>query len=49
VATLAYEVEVLYRLLKGGLTFRHGELEAPQAPGLGIDVDWDAVERFRRG
>jgi L-alanine-DL-glutamate epimerase-like enolase superfamily enzyme len=24
-----------------------GFLEMPQEPGLGIDVDWDAIARFR--
>jgi L-alanine-DL-glutamate epimerase-like enolase superfamily enzyme len=24
-----------------------GYLQIPQEPGLGIDVDWDAVARFR--
>jgi len=24
-----------------------GHLRVPQAPGLGVEVDWDAVERFR--
>ena len=29
------------------LRAQDGYLEIPQEPGLGIDVDWDAIERFR--
>jgi galactonate dehydratase len=24
-----------------------GRLTVPQGPGLGIDIDWDAVQRYR--
>jgi L-alanine-DL-glutamate epimerase-like enolase superfamily enzyme len=28
------------------LDFEDGVLRAPQRPGLGIELDWDALERF---
>ena len=28
-------------------TFRNGELLIPQGPGLGLDLDEDAIERYR--
>ena len=38
------------RLLKGGhfTGFRDGRIQVPQLPGIGLDVDEDAVERFRQ-
>ncbi|HUS96630.1 MAG TPA: enolase C-terminal domain-like protein, partial [Hyphomicrobiaceae bacterium] len=28
------------------LTMSHGEITLPQAPGLGIELNWDAMRRF---
>ncbi len=28
-------------------TFRNGEIEVPQGPGLGLDINEDAVNRYR--
>jgi L-alanine-DL-glutamate epimerase-like enolase superfamily enzyme len=42
----AYEVDVLHRLLRHKLIFEAGEVEAPRAPGLGIEIDWPSVERY---
>lgn len=34
-------------LFSGGITFRDGRAHLPDAPGLGVDVDWDAVARHQ--
>lgn len=34
-------------LFRGGITFADGHARLPDAPGLGVDVDWDAVGRHR--
>lgn len=34
------------RLLKRSLEVRNGELLLPQAPGLGIELDEEVVERY---
>ena len=33
-------------LLAQELTMSHGEIALPQAPGLGIELNWDALRRF---
>ena len=30
------------------LTFKDGELQLPDIPGIGLDVDEDAIEKFCR-
>lgn len=34
-------------LFSGGITFTGGRAHLPDAPGLGVDVDWDAVARHQ--
>jgi L-alanine-DL-glutamate epimerase-like enolase superfamily enzyme len=34
-------------LFSGGITFRDGRAHLPDAPGLGVEVDWDAVARHQ--
>lgn len=34
-------------LFSGGITFADGRAHLPDAPGLGVDVDWDAVARHQ--
>jgi len=34
---------------KSLFTLRDGEIQAPQGPGLGLDVNEEAVSRFRGG
>ncbi len=36
-----------HQLLTEPPAVENGEVEIPTAPGLGVEVDWDAVERFR--
>lgn len=36
-------------LIKSPLVFEDGDLVAPPGPGFGVEVDWDAVERYRIG
>ena len=31
----------------GGITFRDGQAHLPDAAGLGVDVDWDALKRHQ--
>ena len=35
------------KLLKTPLTLDAGHILLPEGPGLGIELDWDAVERYR--
>jgi D-arabinonate dehydratase len=42
------EIDVLFRLLRSTLEVRDGNVEAPTAPGLGIEIDWAAVNRLSR-
>jgi L-alanine-DL-glutamate epimerase-like enolase superfamily enzyme len=39
------------KVLKRGpmFQFENGEIVAPELPGLGLDVDEDAIERYRAG
>ena len=41
--------EALYRLFTSWVTIENGELVAPEAPGLGLDIDWAAVDALRAG
>jgi L-alanine-DL-glutamate epimerase-like enolase superfamily enzyme len=41
--------EALYRLFTSWVTIENGELIAPEAPGLGLEVDWAAVDSLRGG
>jgi L-alanine-DL-glutamate epimerase-like enolase superfamily enzyme len=41
-----YELEGLYRLFREWVTIEDGEVLAPTAPGLGLALDWTAVERY---
>ncbi len=34
-------------IFSGGITFSGGRSRLPEAPGLGVDVDWDALARHR--
>lgn len=36
-----------HQLLKRPLPVRKGLVEVPQGPGLGVEIDWDAVEKYR--
>jgi len=36
-------------LFRGGITFKDGHAHLPAAPGLGVEVDWDALARHSRG
>ncbi|MGE0606932.1 MAG: mandelate racemase/muconate lactonizing enzyme family protein [Pirellulales bacterium] len=36
-----------HTLLKQPIAMRNGHAPIPMGPGLGVEVDWDAVERFR--
>jgi L-alanine-DL-glutamate epimerase-like enolase superfamily enzyme len=40
------EIDVAFRLLKRPLEARNGEIAAPDAPGLGVEIDWSAVAGF---
>lgn len=41
-----YETESLYRLFREWVTVRDGRMLAPETPGLGFELDRDAVERY---
>lgn len=32
-----------HRFVTGGIVIRDGRARLPEAPGLGVDVDWDAL------
>ena len=40
------EIDVSFKLLERPLEARSGEISAPSSPGLGIAMDWSAVESF---
>ena len=40
--------ELFWKLFRGEPKAHNGELIASAAPGLGIEVNWDTVERLRR-
>ena len=35
-------------MFRGGITFEDELAHLPDAPGLGVEVDWDAVARHQR-
>ena len=39
--------ELRTKLLKTPLKLEDGHVLLPDGPGLGIELDWDAVERYR--
>ena len=41
-----YETESLYRLFRNWVTVRDGEMAPPEEPGLGMELDTDALERY---
>ena len=41
-----YELEGLFRLFDGWVTIENGRLVAPSSPGLGLSLDWTAVDRY---
>jgi L-alanine-DL-glutamate epimerase-like enolase superfamily enzyme len=41
-----YQTETLYQLFTEWVHFDSGDLVAPDAPGLGVTLDQDAVERY---
>jgi L-alanine-DL-glutamate epimerase-like enolase superfamily enzyme len=43
-----YGYEVLYKLFSTWVRLDDGEFVAPEAPGLGVEIDWRAVDGFRR-
>jgi L-alanine-DL-glutamate epimerase-like enolase superfamily enzyme len=42
----AYQTETLYRLFREWVTVSDGDIVAPEAPGLGVVLDREAVERY---
>jgi len=44
-----YETESLYRLFRRWVVVADGEMVAPSEPGLGVELDEDAVERYALG
>ena len=42
-------LDVFHELTGGGLEIVDGDAEIPTRPGLGLDIDWSAVERYARG
>ncbi|HET7559565.1 MAG TPA: enolase C-terminal domain-like protein [Limnochordia bacterium] len=36
-----------HSLVKGGLPVHDGTAAIPEGPGLGVELDWDVIERFR--
>ena len=41
-----YEVDLMYRLLTRRLEQHDGQVEAPKGPGLGVELDRRAIEKF---
>jgi glucarate dehydratase len=51
--SLAYAIDSHYHdqtgdILTEPFVYREGFLEVPEGPGLGVEVDWDAVEKYNR-
>jgi L-alanine-DL-glutamate epimerase-like enolase superfamily enzyme len=44
----AREYETLYRLFSTWVNLDGGDFVAPETPGLGVEMDWKAVDAFRR-
>ncbi|MFO1539238.1 MAG: mandelate racemase/muconate lactonizing enzyme family protein [Chloroflexota bacterium] len=42
----AYQTETLYQLFRAWVRYEDGVLIAPDRPGLGVELDPDAIERF---
>jgi L-rhamnonate dehydratase len=40
--------ELFWKIFRGESTVTDGYLPAPSAPGLGIEINWDAVDNLRR-
>ncbi len=38
---------VFDKVMAEPLTFRNGQIEVPQTPGVGVALDWQAVEAYR--
>jgi D-galactarolactone cycloisomerase len=38
---------LVHQLSKPGFSVRNGKLRIPESPGIGIEVDWDVVEKYR--
>jgi L-alanine-DL-glutamate epimerase-like enolase superfamily enzyme len=36
-------------IYRGGAQVRNGMVQLAEAPGFGVDIDWNAVEKFRAG
>jgi L-alanine-DL-glutamate epimerase-like enolase superfamily enzyme len=34
-------------ILKTPLVFEDGHLRVPTGPGLGVEIDWEEIDRFR--
>lgn len=45
----ARDYEALYKLFSGWVCLENGELVAPEVPGLGVEIDWKAVDAYRVG
>ena len=43
----AQEIEMVHRFVNGDSRIVGGEIVAPETPGLGVEIDWDAVKRFQ--
>jgi L-alanine-DL-glutamate epimerase-like enolase superfamily enzyme len=37
-----------HRFVTGGITIRDGRARLPEAPGLGVNIDWDALTRHQQ-
>lgn len=37
-----------HSFVSGGITIRDGRARLPEAPGLGVDIDWDALTRHQQ-
>lgn len=42
------EIDMMHKLLVEGLTVRDGEAIAPEAPGLGIEIDWSGAAAYEK-
>lgn len=41
-----YETELRRRILANPLVVREGRMRVPEGPGLGIEIDWEAVKHY---
>ena len=44
----ARDYETLYRLFSTWVRLEGGDFVAPETPGLGVEIDWKAVDAYRR-